>query len=209
MKAKIIKLHGWTESDRIEIYDALQGGQVIAYPTDTIYGLGVDVFNSRAVAALLRMKGRDSRKPVSILYAGVERLLKDFAHLNDFQKSAAKALLPGSVTLILPVKFDEWLPAPFVRDGYTGVRVVDLPALNALLAGYPHPISTTSINPAAAKPAASVTEIHNYFPDEISHIIDNGSRENSRASTIIKLYPDSWEIIRGQLGDYSRRRCTG
>jgi len=196
MKPKIIPLDYWTASDRTELYATLQQGQVIAYPTDTIYGLGVDVYHPGAVASLQRMKGRDSQKPISILYSSTERMLKDFNHLNDFQLSAVRALLPGCVTLLLPVKSEEQFPAPFTYNGIVGVRVINLPALNALLLDYPHPISTTSINPATQKPACSPVEIQNYFSGKISIIIDNGFTGNIQASTIIKVLEDGWKIIR-------------
>jgi len=196
MDARIISLYNWTEADQAELYAALQQGQVIAYPTDTIYGLGVDVYHPGAVETLQQMKGRDSQKPVSVLYASTGRMQRDFNHLSNFQMSAVNALFPGCVTLLLPVKSEEQFPAPFTRNGTVGVRVVDLPALNMLLSGYPHPISTTSINPATQKPASSLAEIQDYFPREISVIIDNGFTENTQASTIIKLFENSWEIIR-------------
>ncbi|MBU0712741.1 threonylcarbamoyl-AMP synthase [bacterium] len=196
MDARIISLYNWTEADQAEVYAALQQGQVIAYPTDTIYGLGVDVYHTGAVETLQQMKGRDSQKPVSVLYASTGRMQRDFDHLSNFQMSAVNAFFPGCVTLLLPVKSEEQFPAPFTRNGTVGVRVVDLPVLNMLLSGYPHPISTTSINPGTQKPAASLVEIQDYFPREISVIIDNGFTENTQVSTIIKLLENSWEIIR-------------
>jgi len=196
MGVKIIPLDTWNESDRTELYTVLQQGHVIAYPTDTIYGLGVDVYHPGAVAVLQQMKGRDSQKPISILYSSTERMQTDFNHLSSFQLAAVHALLPGCVTLLLPVKSEKQFPAAFTCNGIVGVRVVNLSALNALLADYPHPISTTSINPATRKPAVSLAEIQDYFPNEIRVIIDNGLIENTQASTIIKLLEDSWEIIR-------------
>lgn len=196
MGITIISLDRWTSDDRADIFATLRQGRVIAYPTDTIYGLGIDVFNTGAVETLLRMKGRSSQKPVSILYAGVERLLQNFNHLNNFQRYAVNALLPGKVTLLLPVKSDEQFPSPFSRDGYVGARVINLPELNTLLMDYPNPISTTSINPTDETPARSVAEIQRYFPEEISYIIDNGSVKRALSSTIIKLNMNSWNIIR-------------
>lgn len=196
MASHIIRLKDYTENDRRELFKTLERGELIAYPTDTLYGLGVDIFQPRGVERLLTLKGRSAGKPISILYSDRQRLLADFHYLNDFQRRAVNRLLPGCVTLLLPVKSPQQFPPPFVGDGYIGVRVVDLLPLNRLLAGYPHPISTTSINPAGAKPAGSVEEIQIYFPNQIKVIIDNGKAPDSPGSTILKLHADGWEILR-------------
>lgn len=196
MSSRIIRLADYTETDRRVLFQTLASGELIAYPTDTLYGLGVDIYQRRGVARLLALKGRSAGKPISILYPDRECLLADFDHLSEFQIRAINLLLPEKLTLLLPIKSPQQFPAPFVGDGYIGVRVVDLPVLNRLLAGYPHPISTTSINPAGAKPAGSVEEIQIYFPNQIKVIIDNGKAPDSPGSTILKLHADGWEILR-------------
>ncbi|MGC9363949.1 MAG: L-threonylcarbamoyladenylate synthase [Fidelibacterota bacterium] len=196
MTLRIIRLNDYTDTQRQELFRTLEKGEIIAYPTDTLYGLGVDIYQPLGVERLLALKGRLSDKPFSILYPNCKSLLADFDHLNDFQLRVVNRLLPGRVTLLLPVKSPNQFPAPFVSNGYIGVRVVDLPALNRLLAGYPHPISTTSVNPAGAKPACSVAEIRSYFPDQIKVVIDNGKAATSPGSTLLKLYTERWEILR-------------
>lgn len=196
MTLRIIRLNDYTDAGRQELFETLARGELIAYPTDTLYGLGVDIYQPWGVERLLALKGRQSGKPVSILYPDREHLLADFDHLNEFQIGAINSLLPGKLTLLLPIKSPDQFPAPFVGNGYSGVRVVDLRPLNRLLAGYPHPISTTSVNPAGAKPACSVAEIQSYFPDQIKVIIDYGKAADSPGSTVLKLYTDRWEVLR-------------
>ena len=196
MMPKIVSLKQWTPADQQAVCDSLAKGQVIAYPTDTIYGLGVDVFHDEAVTKLLNLKGRDRNKPVSILYASVEKLQRDFDDLSDFQRAAVRTLLPGKVTLLLPLADQNRFPHLFSVNGFIGVRVVDLPELNRILSVYPHPISTTSANPAGAEPARSAAEIRGYFPDGIGAIIDNGMNPQTMGSVIIRLNREDWEIVR-------------
>jgi len=196
MKPAIVKLQYLDAAGKAQIYNALQSGKIIAYPTDTIYGLGVDAYNSQGIDKLFSLKGRDSNKPVSILYSNVSAVLADFQNLNEYQQRAVRSLMPGKVTLLLPTPSKKHFPDIFIQESYIGVRVVDLPALNNLMDGYPHPISTTSINPAGLPPAKNVQEILDYFGAELAVIIDNGKADSTRSSTVIKLYDDSWEILR-------------
>ena len=196
MTQRIIKLSEITESEIQLVHKVLSSGDVIAYPTDTIYGLGVDIYHRKAVANLQRLKNRNDHKPVSILYSDVESLLVDFPHLNSLQRKIVRELMPGRITLLLPIVSEDKFPAFVIDNGFIGIRVVDLPALNRLLADYRHPISTTSINPAGAKPATSVKEILDYFNAEIPVIIDNGTNRDPKPSTIIRLLQNDWEIVR-------------
>ncbi|MCK4640029.1 MAG: threonylcarbamoyl-AMP synthase [Candidatus Marinimicrobia bacterium] len=196
MKPLIVKLRYLDVAGKAQIYDALQSGQIIAYPTDTIYGLGIDIFNPKGIDKLFSLKGRDSNKPVSILYSNVNRVLTDFQNLNEYQQRAVRSLMPGKVTLLLPAPSKKRFPDTFIQESYIGVRVVDLPALNNLIDGYPHPISTTSSNPTDLPPAKNVQEIIDYFGSELAVVIDNGKADSTRSSTVIKLYDDSWEILR-------------
>ena len=123
-------------------------------------------------------------------------MLTDFHNLNEYQQLVVRSLMPGKVTLLLPAPYKKCFSLSFIQDGYVGVRVVDLPALNNLMDGYPHPISTTSINPAGLPPAKNVQEIIDYFGSELAVVIDNGKIDSTRSSTVIKLYDDSWEILR-------------
>lgn len=196
MKPAILELQYLDAAGKAQIYNALQSGEIIAYPTDTIYGLGVDIFNPKGINKLFHLKGRESTKPISILYSNVNRVLTDFQNLNEYQQRAVRSLMPGKVTLLLPAPSKKRFPVSLIRNGYVGVRVVDLPALNSLMDGYPHPISTTSINPAGLPPAKNVREILDYFGSELAVVIDNGKTDGARSSTVIKLYDDSWEILR-------------
>ncbi|RKY54593.1 MAG: threonylcarbamoyl-AMP synthase [Candidatus Neomarinimicrobiota bacterium] len=192
---EIISINSIAEREKEKVINALKSGEIIAYPTDTIYGLGVDVYNSCAVQKLIELKGRDYQKPISILYPDVSLVLKDFSHLNPYQRELVKRLLPGQLTLTLPVVNRDQFPSEFVKGGYIGIRVVKFDALNRILSKYPNPISTTSVNPSGKIPAANVREILSYFDDYISIILDSGPLQ-ALSSTVIKVYDSRYEILR-------------
>jgi len=179
-----------------KLLSSLRSGEVIGYPTDTIYGFGVDVYNSHGVEKLLTLKGRNSQKPISILYPGVRQLLDNFNHLNSFQKGIIAHLLPGQITVVLPVNNGRRFPAAFVKDGSVGTRVLDYPKFNRILSRYPNPVSTTSINLSGKPPMGKVAEILSCFDQQIAVLLDAGDLENKLPSTVIKLFEKSYKIIR-------------
>jgi L-threonylcarbamoyladenylate synthase len=202
MKPLIFSLAQVGLTEQQQIHSALRQGKVIAYPTDTLPGLGVDAFHRQGIAQIFRLKGRDAQKPLSVLYSSVSWLLSDFKHLNAFQREVVSAFLPGSVTLLLPAPPD--FPKVLVSEGYTGIRVVDNPRLNQILTAYPHPISTTSINPAGQPPATSTAQILAYFGDALAIIIEDQVAYSLLGSTIIRLTNDNWEVVRVGVISQSR-----
>jgi len=194
MKPLIFSLAKIGLTERQQIHSALRQGKVIAYPTDTLPGLGVDVFQPQGIARIFRLKGRDEHKPLSVLYSSVSRLLNDFKHLNAFQREVVSAFLPGSVTLLLPAPPD--FPKALISKGYVGIRIVDYPHLNQIFEDYPHPITTTSINPAGQPPATSTAQILTYFKDQIAIIIEDQVAYSPLGSTVIRLTNDNWEMVR-------------
>jgi L-threonylcarbamoyladenylate synthase len=177
------------------ILTALSFGQVIAYPTDTIYGLGADIFNSSAVRNLIRLKGRSSQKAISVLYSDVKRLLKDFPNLNSYQQKAVRSLLPGHVTLVLPMN-DQYFPEQFVDEGFVGVRVIDMEPLNRILRRFPNPITTTSANPSGEKPAENTEEIIRYFGDSVPIVLKSSDPASRVPSTVVRILSDKFSILR-------------
>ena len=193
MKTKIVNIN---EAQPLEVHNTLENGNVIAYPTDTIYGIGADIYNNVAVEKLFATKERDYAKPVSLLYFDKEKVFEDFNHLSDYETKFIEEFFPGPITLILQVKDENKFPFPFINNGFVGIRVINLPQLNSLMKKYPNPITTTSINPSGMKPAKNCNEILSYFPDHFSLIIDAGSSGNSIGSTVIKVGTANYQILR-------------
>jgi len=185
---------------KARVHAILYNGGLIAYPTDTIYGLGVDIRRPEAVQRSIDLKGRASGKPISLMYPNLNLLLTDFNHLNGFQIQMVKCLLPGRITILLPVEPEKFRNPLFISGGYTGVRVIDFPATADLWTDYPAPIATTSANPAGLPPARSVAEITRYFPAGLDLLLDAGPLD-AVPSTIIRLYDCGFEIIRSGAED--------
>ena len=177
--------------------DALENGEVIVYPTDTLYGFGVDATNTEAIHKLNHLKGRI--QPLSIVLESVEHL-HDFAEFDDEIESQMNELFPGRYTALLPAK--ECDLSPFVQNGSPkiGVRIPDhfFPVKLVKLLG--KPIITTSINRHGNDPLNDVTQVEIDFPNV--DIFEDSSHTPSKGSTIVDFSTSPPKVIRDGDGPY-------
>ena len=175
----------------------LERGEVIVYPTDTLYGFGVDATNTEAIRRLNRLKGRV--QPLSIVLESVDQM-HDFAEFDADIKSEIKKLFPGSYTVLLPSKKSDL--SPLVQSGSPtiGIRIPDhfFPVKLVKLLG--KPIITTSINRHGNDPLNDVTQVEIDFPNV--DIFEDPNHTPSKGSTIIDYSMSPPEVIRDGDGPY-------
>lgn len=173
----------------------LKDGQVIAYPTETIYGLGADVFNRKAVKRIYDLKSRDYTLPISILVADLRMLHEVVSDVSDAALSLMRRFWPGPLTICLPAA------AGFPKDlitstGKVGVRMSSHPVAAAIVAAFGRPITTTSANLTGFPPSLSVRHVQKYFGDRIPCIVDGGECDPSRGSTVVDVSEEAMRVIR-------------
>jgi len=177
--------------------DALENGDIIVYPTDTLYGFGVDATNTDAIRRLNRLKGRS--QPLSIVLESVEHL-HDFAEFDGNIESDINQLFPGNYTVFLPAKKSDL--SPFVQSGSPniGIRIPDhfFPVKLVKLLG--KPIITTSINRHGTDPLNDVTQVEIDFPNV--DIFEDLNHTASKGSTIIDYTASPPVVIREGDGPY-------
>jgi L-threonylcarbamoyladenylate synthase len=171
---------------------ALRRGEIVAYPTETFYGLAVDASDELALARLRELKGR-AEKAFSVLVVGAEML----AGLVEPPSEAARALMerywPGALTLALPAL--PGVPAALVADGCVAVRESPHPLARALVRAFGGPITATSANLAGAPPATS--------PDEVVAglggrcvVLPGGTTAGGAPSTLARVRGNRIEVLR-------------
>ncbi len=177
--------------------NTLENGEVIVYPTDTLYGFGVDATNTEAIQRLNQLKGRV--KPLSIVLESIDHMY-DFAEFEDGVKSEINKLFPGAYTVLLPSKKNNL--SPLVQNGSPsiGVRIPDhfFPVQLVKLLG--KPIITTSINRHGTDPLNDVTQVEIDFPNV--DIFEDSNHTPSKGSTIIDYSTSLPEVIRNGDGPY-------
>ena len=180
-------------------HNALENGEVIVYPTDTLNGFGVDATNTDAIHRLNRLKGRI--QPLSIVLESVEHI-HDFAEFKGEIEIEINNLFPGAYTVLLPAESNEL--SPFVQNGSSniGVRIPDhfFPVKLVKMLG--KPIITTSINRHGNDPLNDVTQVEIDFPNV--DIFEDSSHTPSKGSTIVDFSTSPPKVIRDGDGPYPR-----
>jgi L-threonylcarbamoyladenylate synthase len=171
---------------------ALRRGEVVAYPTETFYGLGVDAFNETALGRLRAVKGR-GEKAISMLIEGDAMLARLCADIPPRAAELMRRHWPGALTIALPARSD--LPAPLVSDGCVAVRQSPHPVARALVARFGGPVTTTSANRAGEPPATTAAAVTAAL-GPACHLLDGGATAGGAPSTLVRVRGDAIEILR-------------
>ena len=187
---------------------ALKRGNVIVFPTETLYGLGADALNSGAVEQVFQLKGRDPKNPIPVLVSDQAMLLTLVHEIPATARKLMNHFWPGPLTLVLPARRD--IPAPLLNaTGGIGVRLSSQPIATRLVQALGHPLTATSANPSGKEPARSVSEAQNYFAGKIDVFVKNLRTGVTLVNTFI-LFIKDWfhrgRSHRRRHQDHPRRR---
>lgn len=169
----------------------LRKGEIIIYPTDTLYGLGADIKNEKAIKKIFAIKKRPFSAPISVLVNNLKDIHK-IAKVNSAQQKKIESLLPGPWTVILPKK-EEISPYLTAHSDKIGVRVVDNNICRQLTKDLP--ITTTSANLSGIKPVQSPKQIAQIFEEQVA-ILLIGDQLSCHPSKIIDLTINPFKILR-------------
>lgn len=173
----------------------IKGGGVIAYPTETFYGLGVKFDNIAALRRLYRIKHRSMDKALSLII-GEKRMLQLIASsIADSAEKLADKFWPGPLTLLLPAK-PEISGFVTANTGKIAVRVPGESFALDLVWSLGFPITATSANISGKPPADNAGDVIRYFGDAIDLIIDCGTTPGGKPSTIIDASEEKIQILR-------------
>ncbi|MFQ6551271.1 L-threonylcarbamoyladenylate synthase [Aestuariibius insulae] len=167
--------------------EILRDGGLVAFPTETVYGLGADARNGEAVARIYEAKGRPSFNPLIVHVASLEAA-GEIAELGGAAKAVARVLWPGPLTLVLPVKEGSGLSS-LVTAGLASVAV-RMPAgrvARRLLEAFGGPIAAPSANPSGRISPTTATHVFAGLSGKIDAVIDGGTCRVGLESTIIDL----------------------
>ena len=184
-----------------QVVKYLRQGGVICYPTDTVYGIGCDIFNQKAVKRIYRIKQRSTDKPFSFMCGDLKDLSK-YCLVSNTAYRLMKKNLPGAYTFILPTL--KIVPKIMISKQKTvGIRVPDNAISKALIEELGNPILTTSAVVGDEEPMAEAFEIEDRFGNQLDAIIDGGPVYPA-PSSVISLINDDVEVLRYGKGDTSQ-----
>ena len=160
----------------------LKSGGVLVYPTDTLYGLGCNAVDKRAVERIYTIKNREGRKPLSILVSDYAMLL-EYCTVSSAQERILHSLLPGPYTFILPLR----KPLPAATGATVGIRVPEHYFMRQISKELKMPIVSTSANLSGEKDAATLSDVSRPVSSRADLLIDGGICLYGKGSTVIDL----------------------
>ena len=182
------------------VMEVLEGGGVIGYPTDTIYGVGCDLFNPEAIRKIHRLKKLEGKKPLSFICSDLKDI-SQYANVSNYGYKMMKRLLPGAYTFVL--KATKLVPKiALTKQNTVGIRIPDNKICLALVKELGHPIISTSVYKPDEGLYNDPAEIEERFGKQLNLVIDGGVIV-AEHSSIIDLADDIPKIIRKGKGDIS------
>ena len=175
--------------------EIIASGGVIAFRTDTFYGLGADPFNITAVARLRELKGREENKAILLLISDAEETERLIADRSEAFTRAAQEFWPGPLTIVgyAVTALPEAITA---GTGTVGVRLPGDEDVRALVRECGGALTATSANPSGSKPAFSANEVADYFPQGLDLIIDGGGVTTTEPSTVLDTTVSPPRVVR-------------
>ncbi len=184
-----------------QVVEVLSKGGIIAYPTDTYYGIGCDLLNKAAIEKIYQLKRRSPVDPFSFICSDLKNI-SEYAQVTNYAYKNMKRLLPGPYTFVL--EGSRLVPKIMLTKRHTvGIRVPDNAICLAIVDDLGHPvISTSATNPETKDILATPQEIKEKLGHAIDLIIDGGSVPG-KPSSVVSLIEDTPEILREGSGDIS------
>ncbi len=199
----LLSIHPENPQPRLlrQIADCLKNGGVIIYPTDTIYGLGCDIYQPRAIERICKIKNVDPQK------AQLSFICRDLSHLSDYTKSIDTPLyrvlknhLPGPYTFILPAS--KQVPKILKSKKDTiGLRIPDNVICNAILEVLGNPILSASLPGEMVEEYTDPAVIYETFGKVVDYVIDGGPG-GIEPSTVVDCTTGEWIVTRQGLGEW-------
>ncbi len=199
----LLSVHPQNPQGRLlrQISDCLKDGGIIIYPTDTIYGLGCDIYHPKAIERICKIKNVDPQK------AQLSFICRDLSHLSDYTKSIdtplyrmLKIYLPGPYTFILPAS--KMVPKILKSKKDTiGLRVPDNVICKSILETLGNPILSASLPGEVAAEYTEPEIIYEKFGNLVDYVIDGGPG-GIVPSTVVDCTSEEWAITRQGLGEW-------
>jgi len=173
--------------------ELLRDGEIVAFPTDTVYGLGANAFYSPGIIKLFEAKGRDANKAIAVLIGDIEQINMLTDQINENAVILAKKFWPGGLTIVLPKKIE--LPELLSAGNSIGIRMPNHPVAIELLREF-GPIAATSANLSGKTNPQDAHDVLQQLNNRVPLILDGGKCPGGIPSTVIDCSTDEIQILR-------------
>lgn len=182
--------------------EAIEAGELVIFPTETVYGIAADASNDDAVRRLAKLKSRDPQKPFTLHIGSVAQLRKYVGSIPPMGRFLVKKYWPGPLTIVFPTKprragEEEFAPAGAAQGHSSiGVRYPDDRVAQVMLEAVALPVIAPSANPANAEPATTGARAAEYFDGRVAVIVDAGPTKLGQPSTVVRTGRRRLDILR-------------
>jgi len=182
-------------SSILEAVRIMKGGGVIAYPTETFYGLGADIGNAQALEKIYAIKGRDFDKPISIIIGSREDVATFARDITPAAETLMDRFWPGGITLLFNASED--VPGKLTaKTGKIGIRLSSNPVATLLAQSLSGAITATSANRSGREECVSIEEVVDSIGENLDAVINGGRTPGGAGSTIVDTTVDPPVIVR-------------
>ncbi len=182
------------------VADTLREGGIIAYPTDTTYGIGCSIFSKKGIERIYLLKQREKKKPFSFICADISEVAR-YAKVSNYAFKILKRYLPGPYTFVLDAS--SVVPDLLVtRQKTVGIRIPANPICLAIVRELGHPIITTSANRSGDEPIGDPFQVEREMGKQLDLVIDGGML-SADVSSVVSLIGDVPAVLRKGSGDVS------
>jgi tRNA threonylcarbamoyl adenosine modification protein (Sua5/YciO/YrdC/YwlC family) len=180
--------------------ETLKNGGIVIYPTDTVYGMGCDLFNKRGIEMIYAIQRRNRKQPLSFVCANLKDISR-YARVSNDAYKIMRRLLPGPYTFILEAS--RLVPKIILpKRQTTGIRIPDNRICQALVAELGSPVISTSVKDEAGELLSDPRVIEELFGKRVDMIVDGGIIA-AEPSSVVSLLEGGVEVIRAGKGDVS------
>lgn len=178
-----------------KIADSINNGNVVIFPTETVYGIGANGFDEDAIRKLYEIKERPYNKPISLLVNSFSMIEEVAENLSDTERAIIDKFFPGPLTLV--VKKNKNIP-DILTSGtdYVGVRMPKNKTALKIINAAKVPMATTSTNISGMEADIDFEKAYKDFNDKVDYIIDGGVAQIGVASTVIQVVDDEIKVLR-------------
>ncbi len=170
-------------------------GQVVAFPTDTFYGLGADPFNLAAITEIFRVKRRSADRPIPLLVASLDQAADLVDDPPQLFFTLAKKFWPGPLTLVVPASRQMPLKVT-ANTGRVGIRWPRFPLVEALITVMDRPLTGTSANLSEHPACTTAAQVDEQIGGSLPLILDGGKTAGHNPSTVVQIQGDRARILR-------------